>query len=83
MMAPETDSPESGDVEFFGVKLKVRSPHLAALLNSSVNEDVQVIGRRARDAFAADVPSTEPGVVRRLSDAEGSIDHVLDDLEER
>ncbi len=50
-LAADDGAPESGEVEFFGVKLKVRSARLAALLNSSVNDDVQVIGRRAIDAF--------------------------------
>lgn len=53
-MDRDDDKPQPGDVEFFGVKLKVNNPHLAALLNSSVTEDVQVIGLRARDAFTAD-----------------------------
>ena len=51
----------SGSVEFFGVKLKVNNPHLAALLNSSVSDDVQVIGRRARDVFAGDSPGDARG----------------------
>ena len=36
-------------VEFFGVKIKVRDPRLAALLNSDVSDDVVVVGRRAID----------------------------------
>ena len=61
------DAPESGELEFFGVKLKVRNPHLAALLNSSVNDDVQVIGRRARDAFGGtDAARSEREVQERL-----------------
>jgi hypothetical protein len=45
---------QSGDdLEFFGVKLRVNNPRLAALLNSGVNENVVVIGRRARDLIAA------------------------------
>jgi hypothetical protein len=55
MTPPSTadgDPHENGELEFFGVKLKVRNPRLAALLNSSVSEDVQVIGARARDAFS-------------------------------
>lgn len=40
------------DVEFFGVKLKVANPRLATLLNSRVNEDVVVIGRRTIDLLA-------------------------------
>ncbi len=51
MQASDDGTPESSEVEFFGVKLKVRSAQLAALLNSSVHDDVQVIGRRALDAF--------------------------------
>lgn len=40
------------DVEFFGVKLKVKNERLATLLNSSVNENVVVIGRRTFDLLA-------------------------------
>jgi hypothetical protein len=54
MMAVEETTECAGSVEFFGVKLKVKNPRLAALLNSSIGDDVQVIGRRARDAFAGD-----------------------------
>jgi hypothetical protein len=53
-MDRDAEKPQPSGVEFFGVKLKVNNPRLAALLNSSVNEDVQVIGLRARDAFAGD-----------------------------
>jgi hypothetical protein len=52
VMDREADKPEPSSVEFFGVKLKVNDPRLAALLNSSVTEDVQVIGHRARNAFS-------------------------------
>jgi hypothetical protein len=54
VMESDIDSGSREDVEFFGVKLKVSNPRLAALLNSSVSEDVQVIGKRARDVFAVD-----------------------------
>lgn len=54
LMDRDAEKPQPSSVEFFGVKLKVNNPRLAALLNSSVNEDVQVIGHRARSAFAAD-----------------------------
>ena len=40
------------DLEFFGVKLKEKNPRLATLLNSSVNENVVVIGRRTVDLLA-------------------------------
>ena len=53
MDEPELNGP-GADVEFFGVKLRVNNPHLAALLNSDVSDDVQVIGRRARDVVAHD-----------------------------
>ena len=53
------------DVEFFGVNLKVNNPRLAALLNSDVTEEVQVIGRRARDVFVAE---------RGEIDRDGSVD---------
>jgi hypothetical protein len=44
----------AGDVEFFGVKLKVNSPRLAALLNSDVTDEVSVVVRRARGTIAPD-----------------------------
>lgn len=40
---------EDRELEFFGVTIKCKSAHLAALLNSSVTEDVIVVGQRARD----------------------------------
>lgn len=40
------------EVDFFGMKLKVKNPRLAALLNSDVNESVVVIGRRTIDVLA-------------------------------
>ena len=49
-----SDGADGGEIEFFGVKLKVNDPRLAALLNSDVTEDVQVIGRRAREAISRD-----------------------------
>jgi hypothetical protein len=48
------------DLEFFGVTIKCKSAHLAALLNSSVTEDVVVVGKRAVDALGADVWGGEP-----------------------
>jgi hypothetical protein len=54
LMDQDAERLQPSSVEFFGVKLKVNNPRLAALLNSSVNEDVKVIGLRARDAFAGD-----------------------------
>jgi hypothetical protein len=46
----------AGEVEFFGVKLKVNNPRLAALLNSDVTDEVTVVVQRARGVFAADEP---------------------------
>ena len=46
----------AGEVEFFGVKLKVNNPSLAALLNSDVTDEVTVVAQRARGAFAVDEP---------------------------
>jgi hypothetical protein len=42
----------AGEVEFFGVKLKVNSPRLAALLNSDVTDEVSVVVSRARGTIA-------------------------------
>jgi hypothetical protein len=64
------DPDRTSSVEFFGVKLKVHDPRLAALLNSDVHEDVVVIGRRARDLMG---PAGEdvPGEERQDEDAAG------------
>ena len=81
--AYRTEAQESGELEFFGVKLKVRNPRLAALLNSSVNEDVQVIGRRARDAFGgADAARSERELQERLLGADVSVRRIPDEAEE-
>ena len=82
-MRTESDLQESDELEFFGVKLKVKNPRLAALLNSSVSEDVQVIGRRAREAFAgADDEAAEYDVERRVLDADDSVCIRLDEVED-
>ena len=54
------------------MKLKVNDPRLAALLNSSVNDDVQVIGRRARAAFAGDNRAANGDASRVPLSADGS-----------
>jgi len=82
VMAVDETSDGPRSVEFFGVKLKVNNPHLAALLNSNVGDDVQVIGQRARDAFAGDSrvayedvhrrsPGTAGSTVRAITEDEG------------
>lgn len=53
------------DVEFFGVKLKVKNERLATLLNSSVNENVVVIGRRTFDLLARADEDEGPDVLDR------------------
>lgn len=81
--ASSTEAQESDELEFFGVKLTVRNPHLVALLNSNVNEDVQVIGRRARDAFGgADAARCEREVQERLLGADVSVRRIPDETEE-
>ena len=45
---------EGSDIDFFGAHIKVSSARLAALLNSSVTEDVVVVGKRALDLVSAD-----------------------------
>jgi hypothetical protein len=52
LLDDQTKDMDQPDVEFFGVKLKVNNPRLATLLNSSVNENVVVIGRRTVDLLA-------------------------------
>jgi hypothetical protein len=81
-MAPMQPS-DGSELEFFGVKLKVKNPRLAALLNSDVNEDVQVIGRRARDAFKGDEESSaERDVAARMLHDDDSVIIRLDEAEE-
>jgi hypothetical protein len=80
-MAINETSDVPGGVEFFGVKLRVNNPHLAALLNSSVSDDVQVIGRRARDVFVGDGRATCEDVLRRQLGADGSTVRVIRDDE--
>jgi hypothetical protein len=67
-------------IEFFGVRLKVKDPRLAALLNSDVTDDVVVVGRRAIDLVTVDDegeavegpagegPASRPGIPRRHAD---------------
>ena len=55
LVTSSTEHPQNvnePDLEFFGVKLKVKNERLATLLNSSVNENVVVIGRRTFDLLA-------------------------------
>ena len=86
MTPPSTadgDPCESGELEFFGVTLKVKNPRLAALLNSSVNEDVEVIGRRAREAFSGgDDAAAEREVEERVLHAGDSVHIRLDGIED-
>jgi hypothetical protein len=79
VMAVNETSDGPGSVEFFGVKLKVNNPRLAALLNSNVNDDVQVIGRRARDAYAGDSRAAYEDLHRRALSAGGSAVQVIRD----
>jgi hypothetical protein len=82
--APNGDPADGGELEFFGVKLSVKNPHLATLLNSSVNDDVQVIRRRARDAFAGagDDARAEREVAERVLNAGDSVCIRVDETEE-
>ena len=45
---------DGSDIDFFGAHIKVKSARLAALLNSSVTEDVVVVGKRALDLVSSD-----------------------------
>ena len=80
MVADQT-SEGPGSVDFFGVQLKVHNPRLAALLNSSVSDDVQVIGRRAREAFASDSRAAFEDRHRRPLSADGNTVHMRVDDE--
>jgi len=81
MMAVDETSDGPSSVEFFGVKLKVNNPRLAALLNSSVSDDVQVVGQRARVAFTGDGRGARRGVHGRALSADGSTVRVIRDDE--
>jgi hypothetical protein len=73
------------ELEFFGIKLKVKDARLAELLNSSVTEDVQVIGARARDVFATtpeDDARAEHDVEERMLHADDSVQIRLDESED-
>lgn len=72
-MAVNETSDGPGSVDFFGVELKVNNPRLAALLNSSVRDDVQVIGQRARDAFVGDSRAAYEDAHRRPLSADGGV----------
>jgi len=81
--ATDCDPAQCNELEFFGVKLKVKNARLADLLNSSVTEDVQVIGARARDVFATpeDDARAEHDVEQRVLHADGSVQVRLDEVE--
>jgi hypothetical protein len=72
---------DGSELEFFGVKLKVNNPRLAALLNSDITDDVQVVGRRAREALAGPDSRAEQDVAERMRHADGSVTVRVDDLE--
>jgi hypothetical protein len=79
----QAQASDDGEVEFFGVKLKVKNPRLAALLNSNVTEDVQVIGRRACEALrAADDPDADLDAGGRVLHVDDSVSIRLDEAEE-
>ena len=82
--ATDCDPTHCSELEFFGVKLKVKNARLAELLNSSVTEDVQVIGARARDVFATpeDEARAEHDVEQRVLHADGSVQIRLDEVED-
>jgi hypothetical protein len=74
-------APRCGEVEFFGVKLKVQNPRLAVLLNGGVTDEVQVVVGRARDALSAD-DAQEAFVTDRVLHADGSSTPRLDETED-
>jgi hypothetical protein len=59
---------ESSEVEFFGMRIKVKDPKLAELLNSDVSENVVVIGRRTRDLFSVEVERADAQVGEQAAD---------------
>jgi hypothetical protein len=75
---------DGSELEFFGVKLKVNNPRLAALLNSDITDDVQVVGRRAREAIAgsADDSRAEREVAERVLRADESVSVRVEEHEE-
>jgi hypothetical protein len=45
---------DGGEVDFFGAHIKVKNAKLAALLNSTLSDDVVVVGKRALDVVSAE-----------------------------
>jgi len=44
----------SAEVEFFGIRIRVRDPRLAALLNSDITDDVVVVAKRTAELLGDD-----------------------------
>ena len=61
---------DDNNLEFFGVTIKCKSAHLAALLNSSVTEDVVVVGQRAKDVFTVEAQADDVTAEAPKSEAE-------------
>ncbi len=81
MAAKQT--PDGSELEFFGVRLKVKNAHLAALLNSDVTDDVQVVGLRARDVLkAGDEARAEREVALRVRSAGDRVTLRVDEVED-
>jgi hypothetical protein len=66
------DAPE-GEIEYFGFKLTVRSPRLAALLNSD-DDDVRVVGTGGAEAIALE--AAEPAVLQAPAHRGAGLDDV-------
>ncbi len=80
-MSPQ-DATDGGSLEFFGVQLTVKNAALAALLDSNVADDVQVVGRRAREAFTTEDRSAERDVAARLRQSADEVTIRRDESEE-
>jgi hypothetical protein len=77
-----TPATGGSELEFFGVKLKVNNPRLAALLNSDITDDVHVVGQRAREVFgASDNARAEREVADRVLHADDSVTVRVEELE--
>ena len=75
---------DGSDIDFFGAHIKVKSARLAALLNSSVTEDVVVVGKRALDLVSSDERDVDVNLALDAAETPSlDDDAAIDDVFER
>ena len=70
---------DGSDIEFFGAHIKVRSAKLAALLNSTVTDDVVVVGKRALDLVSSEERDVDVNRALHSDDPAESLEDLKDD----